>query len=325
MVQNGTWEWLLEGFKLELEVNVKPVTIDYYYGRLKVFIDWAKNSGQATSPDSVTKRDIQAFLHWLVTAELSISCGNGAGRVSRERSRWPYYRALKRFFGWAVSEGYLERNPMDGVVLKQPPTPAVEPYQPEHLNRMLKVLDEDWRNAMTPRQKMLAARDRAILYLFLESGLRLEELSNLCLANIDLNKQRIMILHGKMDKSRMVGFGLQTKKALWRYIGLRLPTGETDGLWLTEEGHPMTKQGVQQVIRRLKEDAGLKHLKGTVHKLRHTFATTYLRHTRDMKGCRLLLGHSTLAMTERYTQFVEVEDALKAYDGKGPLDWMQGG
>ena len=42
-----------------------------------------------------------------------------------------------------------------------------------------------------------------------------------------------------------------------------------------------------------------------------------------MKGLKLLLGHSTLAMTERYTQFIEVEDALKAYDGKGPLDWLR--
>ena len=63
-------------------------------------------------------------------------------------------------------------------------------------------------------------------------------------------------------------------------------------------------------------------LKGSVHKLRHTGATVTLKHTRDMKGLKLLLGHSTLAMTERYTQFVEAEDALKAYDGEGPLDWI---
>ena len=47
-----------------------------------------------------------------------------------------------------------------------------------------------------------------------------------------------------------------------------------------------------------------------------------MKHTRDMKGLKLLLGHSTLAMTERYTQFIDAEDALKAYDGQGPLDWI---
>jgi len=63
-------------------------------------------------------------------------------------------------------------------------------------------------------------------------------------------------------------------------------------------------------------------VKRSVHKLRHTFATTFLRETHDMKGLRLLLGHSTQAITERYTQFIEVEDAPKAYNHKGSLDWL---
>lgn len=76
-------------------------------------------------------------------------------------------------------------------------------------------------------------------------------------------------------------------------------------------------------MQRLKKDAGLQHLRGSIHKLRHTGATITLRHTGDMKGLKLLLGHSTLAMTERYTRFIEVEDALKAYDGRGPLEWIK--
>lgn len=78
------------------------------------------------------------------------------------------------------------------------------------------------------------------------------------------------------------------------------------------------------MITRLKHDAGLGHVGGAVHKLRHTFATAYLRHTRDMKGCRLLLGHSSLAMVERYTQAIDVEDALAAYKLDGPLAWALG-
>lgn len=56
-----------------------------------------------------------------------------------------------------------------------------------------------------------------------------------------------------------------------------------------------------------------------VHKLRHTFATAYLRDTRDMKGCRLLVGHSSLAIVERYTKAVDAEDALAAYKMGEPL------
>jgi len=190
---------------------------------------------------------------------------------------------------------------------------------------MLKVLDYDWQIAKTQRQKMLAGRNRAIFLLFLESGLRLEELAKLQLEDIDLQRQRLTVRHGKMGKSRLSGFGSQTKKALWKYLSLRPHDIGHDALWITEEGTPLSIGGVQIVIRRLKKDAGLQNARGSVHKLRHTFATTYLKHTRDMKGCRLLLGHSTLAMTERYTQFIDAEDALKAYNSKGPLDWLREG
>lgn len=212
---------------------------------------------------------------------------------------------------------------MDGITLKRPMPPPVEPYRAEHIDQMLKVLGHDWQVARTPRQRMLSARDRAVLLLFLESGLRCGELAKLTLGDVDLTRQRVLVQSGKTGKGRIVGFGPQTKKALWRYLGLRSLKVDGDALWLTEEGKAMALEGIRQIIRRLKRDAGLQHIRGSVHKLRHTFATTYLRHTRDMKGCRLLLGHSTLAMTERYTQFVEAEDALKAYDGKGPLDWMR--
>ena len=128
-----------------------------------------------------------------------------------------------------------------------------------------------------------------------------------------------------MGKGRIAGFGSQTKKSLWRYLGLRGDDLPHDSLWVTEEEQHLSKHGVQQIIHRLKRSAGIQYVSGSVHKLRHTFAIVYLRHTRDMKGCRLLLGHSTLAMTERYTQFIDAEDALKAYDSKDPLDWLKGG
>lgn len=325
MVQDGTWEWLLEGFKFDLETQVKPKTVEYYYDRARLFARWAQKGAQVGDPRLLTKRHIQRFLHDLVYSQYTVIVGNGAQRrIQRsERSRWHYYRCLKRFFAWAVKEGYLEHNPMDGILLRAPKDPPVEPYRPEHIEAMVAVLDHDWKFATTARQRMLAARDKAILLLFLESGMRLAELAGLKLDDVDLAQQRVLVREGKMGKGRLAGFGPQTKKALWRYIGLRPNEVEGGALWVTEEGHLLTKRGVQQIIRRLKKDAGLQHVKGSVHKLRHTFGTVFLRETHDMKGLRLLLGHSTLVMTERYTAFVEVEDTLRAYDGRGPLDWLR--
>jgi len=212
---------------------------------------------------------------------------------------------------------------MDGIILKAPPAPIIEPYKHDHILRLTQVLDLKQKQAHTLREKMRVARNTAIVSLFLESGARLSELVNLTINDIDLDSKSIMIRNGKMDKSRKAGFGPQTKKALWRYIGLRSKDIGHDALWVSEEYKPLTTNGVQSIFRQLKENAGLRSIKGSIHKLRHTFATTLLRHTKDLKGCKILLGHSTMAMTERYTQFIDAEDALRGYNGQGPLDWMK--
>ena len=316
----------MEGFKYELETQVKPKTVEYYIDHARVFTRWAQNGGQISNPRLLTKRDIQTFFHYLTDNPVIVIKGNGARREIKrtERTRWHYYRSLRRFLTWVKEEGYLKENPIEQIKLAQPKPPPIDPYHPDHISRMLKVLDHNWKVATTPRQRMLAARDRAVLLLFLESGLRLSELTSLQIQDIDLKRQRVFVREGKMGQGRLAGFGSDTKKALWRYLGLRQTDFDSNALWLTEEGHPLSIHGVCEIIRRLKKDTGLQQLKGSVHKLRHTFATTYLKHTRDMKGCRLLLGHSSLAMVERYTQFIEAEDALEAYDHHGPLDWLMG-
>lgn len=237
------WTWLVDGFKYDLETETKPNTVAYYLHHVTAFVCWAKNAGNVPDPEQLSKRHIQGFFHDLLTEPLVATTGNGANRriVRSERTRWPYYRSLKRFFGWAEKEGFLKQNPLDQMRLRQPVAPPIEPYRPEHLRRMLEILDVAWRSASTPRQRMLAARTKAMLLLFLESGLRLAELAALTVHDVDIPGQRVIVRHGKMGKGRYTGFGGDTKKALWRYMGLRdgiFP--ETRALWLGEEGQPLS-------------------------------------------------------------------------------------
>jgi len=162
MVQTRlTAEWLLEGFRYELEATTRPKTVEYYCGHVQRFLRWANTAGIPQEVRLIDKRHIQSFFHQLLENKESAVGGNGSRRQLRrtEQTRWPYYRALGRFFGWAVKEGYLKDSPMDGIVLKAPTNPPIEPYRPEHIDRMFKVLEHDWQTAKTPRQKMIAARD----------------------------------------------------------------------------------------------------------------------------------------------------------------------
>ena len=124
-------EWLLEGFKYELAATAKPKTVDYYHGHARRFLLWAQGT-DITDIRLITKRDIQAFFHHLMESNETAIGGNGSSRQIKrtDRTRWPYYRSLRRFFSWAMSDGFVDHNPMDGIVLRCPADAPVEPYRP---------------------------------------------------------------------------------------------------------------------------------------------------------------------------------------------------
>ena len=207
-MQTGiTSQWLLDGFRYDLGSTRDPQTLAYYCGHLRRFLNWTEASGHPQDAHLINKRHIQAFFYHLLQEKEVVVSGNGARRkVERtDRSLWPYYRSLKRFFGWAVKEGYLDQNPMDGVELKRPRDLPIEPWRPEHIDRMFEVLHHDSKAATTPRQRMLASRDHSVLSLFLESFIRLQELSDLGIDDVDLDRQRLLVRNGKMGKGRWVG------------------------------------------------------------------------------------------------------------------------
>lgn len=96
MVQNISWEWLAQGFKIELETQLKPKTVKDYCGHISYFARWVQTS-QKGCPCSILKRDIQEFLHYVATNPAIFSTGNGTNMtVPRdENSRWHHYFPLK--------------------------------------------------------------------------------------------------------------------------------------------------------------------------------------------------------------------------------------
>lgn len=134
MVQKGSWHWLLDGFRIDLETQVKPKTARDYCDHVRYFTKWAQANNRG-DPRSIVKRDIQEFLHFVGSSPATIVAGNGTKRqIQRnQNSRWHHYFPLRRFFTWAVSEGYFEQNPVDGIMLKPPKAAAIEPYKPEQI------------------------------------------------------------------------------------------------------------------------------------------------------------------------------------------------
>lgn len=155
-----------------------------------------------------------------------------------------------------------------------------------------------------------------ILSVFLDTGLRLSELINLTLNDVNVDDGSILVRHGKGGKPRVVRIGNKAQKALWKYVTL-YRKGSSNRLFLNRNGEPFNFFGVSIFLKRLGDKA---KVKVHAHQLRHTFAISFLRAGGDVFSLQYLLGHSTLSMTQRYLQSLNANDAANAHKKFSPLD-----
>ena len=312
---------LVEGFVLSLAAEGKaPTTVNYYQGNLHRFLWYAKEHEWPDDPRAINAWKVREFLAYAGTARNRWGAtGNGSEncRGPSKTGGWRYYRTLRRFFNWAVSEGFVEKTPLSNIKPEPPKEQPVEPYSQEEMRKLIAVCDRDFADG----DKFLGSRNKAIILLFVDTGMRLSELGNLRVSQIALDKGRAVV-QGKGGWQRVVAFSSATKKALWKYLAFReqrVKYVAKEWLWVTEEGTRLTVNGIHIAFRRIKKRAGVSS-SGAVHKLRHTFAVNALRGLKDPTLLQLLLGHKTLEMTRRYTQGLKIEEALEAMDKVSPVD-----
>jgi integrase/recombinase XerC len=222
--------------------------------------------------------------------------------------------ALRTFFRYLCREGILEVNPAKLVH-----SPRVERKLPNHLTieQMIKFIE-------TPEtETVLGKRDRAILELLYASGLRVSELVNLSLQDIDFNNQTVRV-KGKGRKERMVPFGDHAKKALQDYLGVRselLLEADPEKLdpaavFMNYQGTRITTRSVGRMVDKyVKICANIHHI--SPHSLRHSFATHMLDAGADLRAIQELLGHVRLSTTQQYTH-VSMDKLMEVYDKAHP-------
>jgi len=143
-------------------------------------------------------------------------------------------------------------------------------------------------------------RDHAMFKVMLRCGLRVEEVSNLTLSDIDLNRRRIHVKNGKGNKGRVVYISNDTHAALVRYLRVRA-SSRSKNIFLVEKGpcsgSAISVRGIQKRIEYYARKAGLKV---SCHQLRHTMATQLLNADAEIETIQDLLGHNWITTTERY-------------------------
>ena len=311
---------LVEGFLFSLQAEGRaPRTHEYYDKLLRHLLFYAKSQGWPEQVDFLDAKRIRQFLSWVGSRSLEYRAGNGSRRFikSKPSAAWPYYKALRRLFNWGVEEGFLEENPIKGIHFKAPPLPPVQPYDLEELKRFFAICELDIKTGA----RFTGLRNKAMLLVFIDSGLRLSEQAHLRLGDLNLEQRWVRVV-GKGNKIGICPFSAKTAKAIWLYLLERKHRAKSDALWVTEEGRQFSVGGLSSSFVYLKKRAGV-NSQGRVHRLRHTSALQYLRGAHDSFLLQLFLRHESLEMSRRYTQGLKAEEAIAAHrNGASPVEGL---
>lgn len=284
--------------ELEERQGASPHTVRSYRSDLRDFLDYLEAvasdaaGGRGTAaPPTADSVDIALLRSYLASLH-----GRGLGRTTAARK----LAALRSFYRYLGRIGEVERDPARAV--RAPKTPRRLPQRLE----LAEV--EDLLHAPDPATAR-GKRDLAILELLYGTGARVSELVGLDLPDLQ-PKARILRVLGKGGKERVVPFGEVAADALGDYLSARGELAAAGGaagseaVFLNARGGRLTDRSVRAIVRRYLGDAGIAHLAGkaTPHTLRHAFATHLLDRGADLRAIQELLGHSSLATTEKYTQ-----------------------
>ncbi len=193
------------------------------------------------------------------------------------------------------------------------PKTLIKPFNTEDLQKLIFLCNHD-------NSPFLGARNKAIIMVFLDTGIRLSEIAGMQLDDLDFTRGIIKIM-GKGAKERVVAIQQRTQRALLTYLLMR-----SDGyrcVWVSEERRPLSFWGVENMIRRLGQQAGLKNVRCSPHTFRHTAATMCLANGAGEFEVQAMLGHSTLTMTRRYAASINSEKAAEAHKRFSPVEHLK--
>jgi integrase/recombinase XerC/integrase/recombinase XerD len=221
-----------------------------------------------------------------------------------------YLRHVKVFLLFCYQNSLLEKDVSLEIHLPKASRPLIEILSDEEIQTLIDCFSEDTE---------ICLRNKCIIYLMLDCGLRLSEAALLRFADLHINEHYALVF-GKGRKERIVPLGAQVCAVLTEYLGKRYATN-LEALFLTEDHLPLTRGVVTCLCFRLKKKSGIKRLHP--HLLRHTFATNFLiAGLGDIYELSRILGHSAVAITERYLHIASYYMILRKRGVKSYIDTL---
>ncbi len=272
----------IEDFMVYLQIDKKysENTIDAYHHDLMRYYKYV-NEIEHKDFGAIKKKEIKNYLKYL----------NDSGLDQRSVSR--NISSIRSFYKFLLIEKYVKNNPSDLLELPKRKKTLPQVLSMEEIDRLLDI----------PLTDPYSYRNKAMLELMYATGLRVSELINLKLHDVDLSMAYVRTV-GKGDKERIIPIGDVALNVLKNYMEnyrkLLLKGKVTDALFLNNHGLGMTRQGFFKILKNLAKEKDIK-TPFSPHTLRHSFATHLLNNGADLRSIQELLGHSDISTTQIYT------------------------
>lgn len=261
--------------------NCSEDTVKDYFFFVKIFADYQGECDIAL----LTMQDIENYILHLYSRELSAATYH------------TYIHHLRIFLTWCAKQVPLQFDPSQ-INVPRSPKKQLRIYSDDDIRLIYKTDCTD--------DPVLNARNRALVSLMLDSGLRQRELCRIRLEDVDFSARRLKV-HGKGNKDRFVPIGRVTVALINRYLEIS-PCADRKWLFCSRYGDPLTPNAVKLFMRKM---AAQLPFEFSSHKLRHNFATNYcldqLERYRivDTQSLMLLMGHESIETTERYVHIAK--------------------
>jgi len=267
-------------YVLRLEKGLSENTINSYQSDLKQFLSFLDINN--INLFEVNEKNIQDYIIFLSQNKLA------AKSVTRKLS------SVKQFFLYLLKQKKINSNPFNFIVLPKTQNTIPKPLSEENIEALLASPNES---------TSLGFRDKTMFELMYATGIRVSEIIELKLMQLNLNQGTIKV-HGKGGKERLIPIGEYANDFLSVYLNNHrhrlLKNNHSQQIFLSNRGASMTRQAFWYCVKKYSAKCGIYPLPSP-HMLRHSFATHLLNHGADLRVLQLLLGHSSISTTQIYT------------------------
>ena len=295
MIKDYKKDHIIRSFldSLYIEKGLSKNTISSYKNDISSFLSWLNK--KQINYQQVSGKNINEFISNLFNSGLKSSS------INRKIS------SIKHFYLFLSKKKIIKYSPADEIE-----TPKQEKYLPISMSE-----DEVERLLSSPNSnRIIERRDKAMIEILYATGMRISELVNLKLTDVDFNRS-VLKVFGKGSKERLVPYGEKAAEALDIYLRDR-KRSDSKNIFLSNRGSQITRGAFWQ---RIKIYIKRENLKSSIspHTLRHAFATHLLNRGADLRSVQILLGHSDLSTTQIYTHIAKqrLGEILKKHHPRG--------